>query len=145
MSFHCQQCGNCCRVPGTVHIASDEAGAIASFLSMEVYAFTETYTRLDDSRTRLVLLEQPDGACIMLTSDNGCRINSVKPQQCRDFPSGWRTPATVAACPALKVGRQEGRRLKGFRCPSSTFNLSTFDLPVVHYRFYETSLYIFFS
>ena len=100
--FNCQQCGNCCRVPGAVHISPDEAGAIAAFLGMDVYAFTETYTRLGTSRINLELLEHPDGACIMLKDDNTCRINPVKPQQCRDFPSGWRTPATVAACPALQ-------------------------------------------
>ena len=100
--FNCHRCGNCCRVPGAVHVTAEEAEAIAAFLGMDVYAFTEAYARLDDARSRLVLLEQPDGACIMLTPDNVCRINPVKPRQCRDFPSGWRTPATVAACPALR-------------------------------------------
>ena len=99
--FKCHRCGNCCRVPGAVHISPDEADAIAAFLALDVYAFTETCTRLGASRTDLELLERPDGACIMLSADNTCRINPVKPRQCRDFPSGWRTPATLAACPAL--------------------------------------------
>jgi len=90
-------------VPGTVHVTPDEAETIAAFLGMDVYAFTETYARLDDTRARLVLLEHPDGACIMLSPDNACRINPVKPQQCRDFPFGWRTPATVTACPAFST------------------------------------------
>ena len=102
MSFRCQQCGNCCRVRGTVLVTPDEAEVIAAFLAMDVYAFTHAYTRLDDTRTRLVLLDRPDGGCVMLDTDNACRIHAVKPRQCRDFPSGWRTPDTLRVCPGLQ-------------------------------------------
>ena len=101
-TFRCRCCGACCRVPGYVALAPGETEAIAAFLGLDVYAFTETYTRLTWNRRDLSLTEREDGACIFLLPDNTCRIQPVKPAQCRGFPFLWRTPTLVNACEGLR-------------------------------------------
>lgn len=101
-SFRCRQCGACCRAPGYVILQPSEPEAIAAFLNLDVYAFTEAYTRLTWNRHDLSLIEREDGACIFLQPDNTCRIQAVKPKQCRDFPFLWRTPTLVEVCPGLR-------------------------------------------
>jgi len=101
--FHCQKCGACCRALGRVQLLHGEAEAAAHHLGMDIYYFTDTYTRLSPARTDLELREHPDGSCIMLTESGHCRIHDVKPKQCRDFPAGWRTEALTTVCPALKA------------------------------------------
>jgi uncharacterized protein len=103
--FRCMRCGSCCRVPGYVHLGPGEAGAIAVELGMPLNAFTETYTRLADNRQGLSLIEQADGACVFLESDNICRIQGAKPRQCRDFPVEWRYKRADDVCPATQVER----------------------------------------
>lgn len=100
-AFKCQQCGVCCRVPGFVALVHGEAERIAEFLGLDIYEFTERYTLLTNSRGQLNLTEQEDGSCIFLQEDNTCRINPVKPVQCRGFPYSWITPVLDKSCPAL--------------------------------------------
>lgn len=88
--FVCRQCGNCCRVEGYVHLARGEGERIAAYLEMDADAFAERYTRPSDDPRSPSLTEKPDGSCVFLQPDNTCRINPVKPQQCRDFPVKWR-------------------------------------------------------
>ena len=40
-TFLCLRRGACCRVPGYVALEAGEPEAIAAFLGMDVYAFTE--------------------------------------------------------------------------------------------------------
>ncbi|HRR32622.1 MAG TPA: YkgJ family cysteine cluster protein [Kiritimatiellia bacterium] len=105
-TFRCRQCGACCRVPGYVALESRETEAIADFLGLDVYAFTEAYTHLTWNRRDLSLIEREDGGCIFLEPDNSCRIQPVKPKQCRGFPSLWHTPALVKTCAGLSPGRR---------------------------------------
>jgi Fe-S-cluster containining protein len=100
--FICQRCGACCRVPGYVALGQGEAEAIAAFLGMDVYAFTEQYTTLTFNRKDLSLTEQKNGDCIFLNADNTCRIQRVKPQQCKDFPSKWKSSQLRQACPGIQ-------------------------------------------
>jgi len=99
--FTCQRCGACCRVPGYVALEHGEAEAIATFLGMDVYAFTERYTTLTLNRSDLSLIEQENGSCVFLQDDNACRIQPVKPRQCRNFPTAWKSPRLRQICPAL--------------------------------------------
>ena len=100
--FTCQRCGACCRVPGYVALEQGEAEVIASFLGMDVYAFTERYTRLTFNRKDLSLIEQENGSCVFLTESNACRIQPVKPRQCQGFPANWKSARLRQVCPALK-------------------------------------------
>ena len=101
-TFQCRRCGACCRVPGYVALETGEAEAIAAFLGLDVYAFTERYTVLTWNRSVLSLTEQEDGRCVFLQDDNSCRIQAVKPAQCRGFPFLWRTKALERHCAALR-------------------------------------------
>lgn len=102
-TFQCQRCGACCRVPGYVALAPGEPEAIAAFLGLDVYAFTGRYTALTYTRRDLSLIEREDGGCVFLQEDNSCRIQPVKPAQCRGFPFLWKSPGLVRACPALRA------------------------------------------
>lgn len=101
-TFRCRRCGACCRVPGYVALAGGEAEAIAAFLGMDVYAFTSRYTTLTFNRRTLSLTERGDGRCVFLGDDNTCRIQPVKPAQCKGFPFLWSTPALERACAGVR-------------------------------------------
>jgi uncharacterized protein len=100
----CLRCGNCCRHAGEVRLAEQEAATIAGFLGLSVHDFAAQYTRLRPDRRGLSLTEQPDGACVFLdSSPSACRIHAVKPQQCRDFPAGWRYDDLATICAAVRA------------------------------------------
>ena len=88
-SFQCIRCGNCCRWRGWVRLAEEDVVAISEFLKMEQDEFIECHTRLHLTREALALNELPDGRCIFLDGENVCRIQPVKPLQCRTFPEKW--------------------------------------------------------
>lgn len=101
--FHeCDRCTACCRWPGQVKVTDPELERIGSFLGLTVDAFRNQYMRLNHSRTGLILEDRKDGACVFLDGDN-CRIQPVKPQQCRDFPNLWNFPGFEKECRAKPV------------------------------------------
>lgn len=99
--FECRRCQACCRQPGFVYLKNGEAETMAQFLNMNLYDFTDTYCEVLN-RSQLVLRKFPDEACIFLV-ESGCRVHSVKPRQCRDFPTAWYTPRSLEYCAGLKV------------------------------------------
>ena len=105
-TFHCVRCGACCRVPGYVALAAGEPESIAAFLGLDVYAFTKQYTTLTWNRRDLSLIEKEDGGCVFLQDDNTCRIQSVKPAQCKGFPFLWRSPRLEKECVALRTAKR---------------------------------------
>ena len=112
--YECQRCTACCRWPGLVRLAEAEVDAIAAHLGTDVRVFVQQYTVLGPERRGLVLTEQPGGACVFLDGSN-CRIQAVKPKQCRDFPNGWNFPGFLDHCRAIprEVGDEEYTRLTG--------------------------------
>ncbi|MCC6235661.1 MAG: YkgJ family cysteine cluster protein [Verrucomicrobiales bacterium] len=98
--YDCQRCTACCRWPGQVRLDEATILSIATYLGLTESAFIQRYTRLRADRRGLALLDQPDGACIFL-EDSNCRIQAVKPQQCRDFPNRWNFPGFEKLCHAL--------------------------------------------
>ncbi len=105
MDFHCLRCGNCCRQPGDVRLEEGEIEVIAAALGLAVHAFTERYTVLRGNRQGLILRERPDGACVFLEGPPAaCRIQTVKPRQCREFPARWRYTDLEEICPASRRG-----------------------------------------
>jgi Fe-S-cluster containining protein len=103
--FHyvCTRCGACCQWEGYVRLSEEEVDAIAEFLGMTVEQFVARYTTVTADRRSLTLIERGDGACIMLTGDNRCRINPVKPYQCQAFPNIWNFPGWQEECEAKLV------------------------------------------
>ena len=84
-----------------MRLGSDEIDSIAAFLGMKAEDFIASSTRLTGDRTGLSLLENPDGSCPFLleTADGpACRIQAVKPRQCRDFPLKWNFPGWEKEC-----------------------------------------------
>lgn len=98
----CVRCGDCCRQPGDVRLQDDEIEAIANFLRLTIHDFTAAYTSLRANRSGLVLAEATDGACIFL-QDNLCRIQDVKPRQCRAYPETWHIPGEAQFCRAYRA------------------------------------------
>ena len=100
--YACQRCANCCRWPGEVKVSADEISAIARFLGMDEAEFMDRHTALRQNRQGLTLLEKPNGECAFLDGID-CRLQAVKPQQCRDFPNKWRFPGWRQVCEAIPV------------------------------------------
>ena len=77
-----------------------EITRLAAFKGMGESDFIQQFTRLTWDRGGLALQEKPDGSCIFLEGDN-CAVQSVKPQQCRDFPNLWNFPGFEKICHAI--------------------------------------------
>ena len=109
--LECDRCTACCRWPGQVKLSTGEIEAIAAHLGIGEGEFIQRYARLNASRTGLALQDRPDGACIFLEGDN-CRVQQVKPQQCRDFPNLWNFAGSELLCRArpIQVDLEEWRR-----------------------------------
>lgn len=107
LGHRCIRCGACCRWEGDVCLTDGDIRAIAAHLGMEEGDFINTYCRLRRNRQGLSLIDAEDGACIML-ENNCCRIQCVKPQQCRDFPYKWNFPGWEHRCPgASRQGKEQ--------------------------------------
>lgn len=99
--WECQRCTACCRWPGWVRLSEPEIARIAAFLGLSEREFIQRHTRLHPSRRALALLEKPNGECEFLDGQQ-CRIQPVKPQQCRDFPNVRNFPGFEQHCRALR-------------------------------------------
>ena len=100
--YLCERCTNCCRRPGDVKVSEKEITAISQHLGLQEDDYSQRYTRLRCNRRGLSLIDQPDGACIFLDGQD-CRIQPVKPQQCRDFPNAWNFPGWRDICMATEI------------------------------------------
>jgi len=98
--FQCKRCGACCRQPGFVYLKDGEAERLAACLGLDVYAFTETYCLFLD-RQHLVLKNHSDEICLFY-GPAGCRVYDARPEQCRDFPLGWKTKRSLEYCEGMK-------------------------------------------
>ena len=106
-AFHCRRCGNCCRWPGAVRVSDEECDAIAAYLGMTVEDFIDRFTRITPDRQALSLTETGAGHCIFLDEDPpACRIDAVKPRQCRDFPEHWNFPGWRNECEGGREDRE---------------------------------------
>ena len=104
--YQCQRCTECCKWEGDVVLADNEVDEIADFLEMPVYDFVREFTRLRENRVGLSLIDKPGTTeCIMLEGDD-CRIQKVKPAQCRGFPNRWNFPGWQEVCEAIPVKRR---------------------------------------
>ena len=83
-------------------LTDEDIVAISSHLGLSEWEFVQTHTRLRPHRDGLALLDQPDGACIFLDGSD-CRVQAVKPLQCRGFPNVWNFPGWRDVCEAVEV------------------------------------------
>jgi Fe-S-cluster containining protein len=98
--YECQCCTACCRWPGQVKISEVEIATMAAHLGVDQEEFIQRYTRLRADRRGLSLVEKPNHECIFLDGMD-CRVQTVKPQQCRDFPNKWNFPGWERICRAI--------------------------------------------
>ena len=75
---------------------------MAAHLGVTEHNFIQSYTRLKSDRSGLALQDKGNGECIFLDGHD-CRINAVKPQQCRNFPNLWNFPGFEEVCRAKKI------------------------------------------
>jgi len=80
-----------------VRVTNEEIDRLAEFLGLPVEDFIRQHTRLAPDRRGLSLSETETGVCEFLDGD-ACRVQPVKPQQCRDFPNGWSFPGWQKDC-----------------------------------------------
>ncbi len=130
--FQCQRCNECCRKPGYVYLKEGEAERIAEFLKMPLYDFTDEYCDVIDQRRLVLKKLPNEVCIFLTVHANlngrdsfenkksthpptdeknkigegfgreGCCIHEVKPEQCRDFPYRWHTPASWEYCAGLR-------------------------------------------
>lgn len=77
-----------------------EIARLAAHQKLSEFDFIQQFTRLRQDRRGLALKDQPDGACIFL-ENGGCRVQAVKPRQCREFPNLWNFPDFEKICRAI--------------------------------------------
>lgn len=99
--LECQRCSACCRWPGQVRLSEAEIARLAKYRDLTEHDFIQQFTRLTSDRRGLALMDKPNGECIFLEAGQ-CAVQSVKPQQCRDFPNLWNFPGAEDSCRALK-------------------------------------------
>lgn len=89
-----------------------EIARLAAFKQMSEFEFIQQWTNLAGNRQWLVLKEKSNGECIFLAGQD-CSVQSVKPQQCRNFPNLWNFPGFEQVCHAAPkiVATAEYRRL----------------------------------
>lgn len=109
--YECRRCTACCRWPGQVILSPAELTRISRHVGIEEPEFIDLFTRLREDRSGLALKDKDNGECVFLEEDR-CRIQAVKPQQCRDFPNLWNFPGFQKECNAiaLPVDEEEYRR-----------------------------------
>ena len=102
--FQCKRCGICCKWEGPVRVSEQEIEAIANFLNIPVQEFIQNHTVLTPDRKSLSLMEKNDGSCVYYDDEaKGCVLQSVKPQQCKDFPAVWNFPGWDTICEGGKA------------------------------------------
>ena len=77
----CLQCANCCKTTGPLFTQKD-IERIAKYLKLKPGDFIEQYLRIDEDKD-YVLKSTP---CIFLDESNYCKIYSIKPKACGEFP-----------------------------------------------------------
>jgi hypothetical protein len=100
-----------------VRLTDDEITRLAAAQGHSEFDFIQRYTRLRHDRQGLALLEQPDGRCIFLVGGD-CLVNTVKPQQCRNFPNLWSFAGFEKECRAvpMEISPEEyARRIEQIR------------------------------
>lgn len=83
-----------------MRLRDGEIDRLAAHLGLSSHDFIQQHTRLTSDRRGLALLDKPNGECSFLEG-NDCRVQPVKPQQCRDFPNLWSFPGAQDHCRAL--------------------------------------------
>ncbi len=85
-----------------MRLTEEDIREISGYLGLSEPEFIEKHTRLHADRAGLALLDKENGECAMLDGRD-CRIQAVKPVQCRGFPNTWNFPGWREVCEAKAV------------------------------------------
>lgn len=84
----CKRCGHCCQY-GSGFLAGDDLKNISKFLGIKEEELNEKYLeeieQFNKKRSRPKLIKQgkPFGACVFFDKSVGCKIQTIKPLQCK--------------------------------------------------------------
>lgn len=84
----CKRCGHCCQY-GSGFLAHDDLKNISKFLGIKEKELKEKYLEEIDQfntkrlRPKLLKKDKPYGPCTFFDKNIGCKIQKVKPTQCR--------------------------------------------------------------
>jgi len=127
LHFECTGCGACCAGPeeGFIWVTKPEVEFIADFLKLSVNQVRARYMRRQGLRTTII--EEPCSKDCIFLKEGGCRIYSVRPNQCRTWPfwasnlvspNAWNEAAQN--CPGINRGplftREEIEAIKKQKC-----------------------------
>lgn len=96
-NFVCTRCGECCRIPGQIHLTEADLARLAAFFGMSEYDFIQAYTDLARDRRNLVVKGDPALPCRFL-SGNDCTVYPARPEQCAGYPFKWHNPDWQKIC-----------------------------------------------
>ena len=94
-----------------MRLSGAEITRLAASKQLSEFDFIQQYTRITADKRGLALLDKPNGECIFLEG-NDCAVQTVKPQQCRDFPNLWNFPGFEHVCRAIPRVVSKEERLK---------------------------------
>jgi len=80
--FKCTMCGDCCKGYGGTFITNDDINAIADYIKADHESFVSEYCEMSGGKP--VLARGRNGYCVFW--DKICKIHSVKPRMCRQWP-----------------------------------------------------------
>ena len=95
--FPCTRCGECCRIPGQVHLTPADIARLAALLGLRDYDFIQRHTHLARDRRDLVLQGDPAKPCRFLNG-NDCAVYPARPEQCAGYPEMWKNPGWEKIC-----------------------------------------------
>ena len=81
--FQCQQCGDCCVGRGGILVKPGEVKAMAALLAFPEAEFCRRFVEASALGPRLTVA---DGVCVFLMPGGLCRVHTVKPFICRQWP-----------------------------------------------------------
>jgi len=116
LRFSCRQCGRCCTgEPGYVWLTREDTERICDSLSISINEFLKNYCRSVNGH--ISLLEYQNGDCIFFDGVSRCKIYTVRPAQCRQFPfwphilesqSAW--DMEKKRCPGIGHGKRRNEK-----------------------------------
>jgi Fe-S-cluster containining protein len=122
LNFTCTRCGKCCRereVPTFVFLEDDDIPPLCEALRLDRGGFLKEYCVKSEDGP--ILRNGPE-ACVFWEGEQGCRVYSARPVQCRTWPfwpSNLRRRNWLAAarfCPGCNRGRLYNRAEIEFAC-----------------------------
>ena len=115
LQFECTRCSDCCRHdPGYVFLSAEDINRLCEALGLSIAELTEKYLReIRIGGFRRVSLTEKENYDCIFWEDEGCRVYSHRPLQCKTYPfwpsaladiESWKS--TAKSCPGIGKGRR---------------------------------------